>query len=184
MYTLIPARPLSVCSSGVGRSSWRGGAGIIKPWRGTSGTLLSAIRGSSQRMLIFLRPVNVQPGLFSIGTRGPGLAWESPPHTTRHPTLLRAAYSGCWYWVKQTLSQGCPVGHSAKVANGSHMWRLPKEGNEASIHTHCHYYFFSFPLYKFDQKQPLQTSELVCSSNDQALHLSYPPILEIVYFQK
>lgn len=66
----MPARllSLSVCSSGVGRSSWRGGAGIIKPWRGTSGTLLSAIRGSLQRMLIFLGPVNVQPGLFSIGT--------------------------------------------------------------------------------------------------------------------
>ena len=69
MYTLIPARLLSVCRSGVCRSSWRGGAGIIKPWRGTSGTLLSAIRGSSQRVLIFLGPVNVQPGLFSIGTR-------------------------------------------------------------------------------------------------------------------
>lgn len=59
---------LSVCSGGVGRSSWRGGAGIIKPCRGTSGTPLSAIRGSSQRMLMFLGPANAQSGLFSIGT--------------------------------------------------------------------------------------------------------------------
>lgn len=120
MYTLMPARPLSlsVCSGTVGRSSWRGGAGIIKPWRGTSGTPLSAIRGSSQCMLIFLGPMNARPGLFSIGTWGRTWPARPPP---------QAAYSGCWYWVKQTLSQGCPVGHRAKEANGSHMWRLPKE---------------------------------------------------------
>lgn len=66
MYTLIPAHLPSVCSYGVGRSSWRGGAGIIKPLRGTSGTVQSAIRGSLQRVLIFLGPVNAQPSLFSI----------------------------------------------------------------------------------------------------------------------
>lgn len=66
MYTLIPAHLPSVCSYSVGRSSWRGGAGIIKPLRGTSGTVQSAIRGSLQRVLIFLGPVNAQPSLFSI----------------------------------------------------------------------------------------------------------------------
>lgn len=45
MYTLMLVRLLSVCSGGVGRSSWRGGAGIIKLWRGASGTPLYAIRG-------------------------------------------------------------------------------------------------------------------------------------------
>lgn len=82
----MPARLLSVCGSSVGRSSWRGGAGIIKPWRGTSRTLLSAIRGFSQRMLIFLGPVNVLHGLFSIGTQG--RTWPERP-------LPQAAYSGC-----------------------------------------------------------------------------------------
>lgn len=91
MYTLIPARLLSVCSSGVGRSSWRGGAGIIKPWRGTSGTLLSAIRGSSQRVLIFLGPVNVQPGLFSIGTRGRAWPESLTPKPPPPPRLLTRA---------------------------------------------------------------------------------------------
>lgn len=101
MYTLIPARLPSACSSGVGRSSWRGGAGIIKPWRGTSGTLLSAIRGSSQCVLMFLGPVNVQPSLFSIGTRSRALPerapWPPParlccpPLTPLHNTLLTRA---------------------------------------------------------------------------------------------
>lgn len=71
MYTLIPARLPSLCSSSVGRSSWRGGAGIIKPLRGTSGTLQSAIRGSSRRVLIYLGLLNVQTSLFSIGTQAP-----------------------------------------------------------------------------------------------------------------
>lgn len=52
MYTLMLVHPLSVCVGG--RSSWRGGAGIIKLWRGASGTPLSAIRGFSRRVLIFL----------------------------------------------------------------------------------------------------------------------------------
>lgn len=78
MYTLIPARLPSVSSSRFGRSSWRGGAGIIKPSRGTSRTLLSVIRGSLQCVLIFLGPMNAQPSLFSIGTRS--WAWlECPP---------------------------------------------------------------------------------------------------------
>lgn len=95
MYTLIPARLPSVWSSGVGRSSWRGGAGIIKALRGTSGTLLSAIRGSLQRVLIFLGPVNVQLSLFSIGIRGP-----TPPSCLFGLLILSQANTlsgmSCW----------------------------------------------------------------------------------------
>lgn len=80
------ARLLSVCSGGVGRSSWRGGAGIIKLWRGAGETSLSAICGFSRRMLIFLGPVKAQAGLFSIGTWG--RTWPEGP-----PPL--AAYWGC-----------------------------------------------------------------------------------------
>lgn len=60
------ARLLSVCrgGGGGGRSSWRGGAGIIKRWRGASGTSLSAgwrflaahvdISGSSESTVWFI----------------------------------------------------------------------------------------------------------------------------------
>lgn len=80
------ARLLSVCSGGAGRSSWRGGAGIIKLWRGASATLLSAIRGFLRHMLIFLGPAKAQLGLFSRGTWG----WTWP-----EGALPLAAYWGC-----------------------------------------------------------------------------------------
>lgn len=70
---------------------------------------LSSIRGSCLPMLIF-QPVRMCTGLFSIGT-------ESGP-------FPGAAYLACWYWVKQTLTWGCPVGRPARVANESHMCEL------------------------------------------------------------
>lgn len=133
MYTLIPARLLSVCSSGVCRSSWRGGAGIIKPWRGTSGTLLSAIPGSLQRMLIFLGPVNVQPGLFSIGTRG--RAWPEPRLLTRAVDIESSKHS-----LRDVLLGTQPKSQMEVTCGDS-------QGNETSIHTHRRYFYFS--LYKF-----------------------------------
>lgn len=138
MYTLIPARLLSVCSSDVGRSSWRGGAGIIKPWRGTSGTLLSAIRGSLQCVLIFLGPVNVQPGLFSIGTWVWAWLESSPPPAPTLPRLLTRAVDieSSKHSLRDVLL-GTQPKSQMKVT-----WRLPEEGNEASIHTHRHYFFF------------------------------------------
>lgn len=147
MYTLIPSRLLSVCSSDVGRSSWRGGAGIIKPWRGTSGTLLSAIRGSLQRVLILQGPVNVQPGLFWIGIWG--RAWPQSPTHHHHYHYHLPHPLGCLLGLLILSQANTLSGMSCWALSQSRKWKSHVEtprGRQWGLNSHP---FIFFPCISF-----------------------------------
>jgi len=169
MYTLIPARLLSACVR-----RWR----LQKQLGGKAQVSLSL--GERRRVLcalMFLDPVNIQRGIFSIGTRGPGLGRRVPPPLTLHRGLLTRAVDieSSKHSLRDVLLGTRPKPQMEVTCGGS---------RRKAIHTTRPLSFLS-PLHKFCEKHYTYTNNSYFVDRITEPYICFPLAdLEIVYFRQ